>query len=397
MAYTSVSLYSPAKKFSFNSLDLLRGLSAGAVLLSHIDTFVASGKALLPHFLGSLAVETFMMISGFLMMWNFLFRLDKGESWASPMTYVDFYSRRFFRIAPLYYLMLILVYSFHGTIVEMSEQNRAVFTPTYVAGSHDPTDSAWSVAHVVSHFTFTFGLIPSFAQSNPLPDWSIGLEMQFYLLFPFIALLLVRSRLLGTVILLLAIKWASLQLFGVGVMSEPRVLGLFPYPTLLAFKIDCFLVGMLIAAGLYEQNHEGKRIILFLVALVVAGFHMKKLLLVSFVFTSFEVSLRRGSGWDRGDRLLNRIDQILAGRLTKFLADTSYGVYLIHIPLLILLVWLLTKYTNFEFYSPVLRLVVMAAIVTPLVYFLGYLAFRFVESPGIEWGRRVIGGKKLPD
>jgi peptidoglycan/LPS O-acetylase OafA/YrhL len=87
---------------------------------------------------------------------------------------------------------------------------------------------------------------------------------------------------------------------------------------------------------------------------------------------------------------------MLAGRFTKFLADTSYGVYLIHIPLLILLVWLLTKYTGFESYSPVVRLAVMTAVITPVVYFLGYLAFRFVESPGIDWGRRVIGGKRRP-
>jgi peptidoglycan/LPS O-acetylase OafA/YrhL len=67
-------------------LDLLRGLSAGAVLFSHIDTFVASGRAFLPAFLGSTAVEMFMMISGFLMMWHFQVRREKGESWNSPKT-----------------------------------------------------------------------------------------------------------------------------------------------------------------------------------------------------------------------------------------------------------------------------------------------------------------------
>ena len=33
---------------------------------------------------------------------------------------------------------------------------------------------------ILLHVTFLFGLFPSFIQDSILPDWSIGLEMQFY-------------------------------------------------------------------------------------------------------------------------------------------------------------------------------------------------------------------------
>lgn len=375
---------------NFASLDLMRGLCAFAVLLSHIGTFVSDGKPLLPSFLGTVGVQVFMLISGFLMMWHFQERRRMGELWGTSRTCLKFYTRRFFRIAPLYYFMLVLVYVFHDQISFMNGQNHLAFAPTYTSSSHDPTSSGVTLAHILSHFTFLFGAIPRYAQSNPLPDWSIGLEMQFYLFFPFIALLLVRTHYLGATFFLLTLGWISHQLFGVGVTSDPKVLGLFPYPTLLPFMIDRFLVGMLIAAGLFERENGSKRTFLLLLALTVAAIASKKFLLIAFGFTLYELALNFGCGIDIFDKLARRVDSILQGRFFKFIADTSYGVYLIHIPLLILLIWLLVQFTSFEGFSPYVRLFLMTGIVTPVVYLLSYLAFRLIEFPCNSWGHRIV-------
>ena len=281
---------------SFASLNFLRGLSAATVLFNHTATLISNGKPLLAFNWGGFAVDVFMLISGFLMMWHFYERRNLGETWGSSKTCLKFYVRRFFRIAPLYYCVLVMVFVFHNGLQQLDSQNRNVFQPTFASGPHDPTSTELTAAQVLTHFSFIFGFIPRYAASTPVPDWSIGLEMQFYLFFPFLALLLVRSQFIWGAALLLATSWVSLKLFGVGVDADPKLLGVFPYPTLLPFKIDCFLAGMLLAAGLYEKAHFTKRTFLLLLGLLVAGIYQKKFLLICFLFAFYELALTYGTG-----------------------------------------------------------------------------------------------------
>ena len=65
----------------------------------------------------------------------------------------------------------------------------------------------------MAHFTFLFGFIPRYAASTHIPDWSIGLEMQFYLFFPFIAILLIRTHFVGGTFVLIALNLVSASIF----------------------------------------------------------------------------------------------------------------------------------------------------------------------------------------
>jgi len=375
---------------SFASLNFLRGLSAAAVLVSHTAYHVSNGQPILAFNWGGLAVDVFMLISGFLMMWHFYERQAVGETWGAPQTCLKFYIRRFFRIAPLYYSLLILFYVFYNGLSHLAAQNQLVFQPPYTPGPNDPTSTTPTIGHILAHFSFAFGFIPRFAASTAMPDWSIGLEMQFYLFFPFIAIFLVRSQFIWGAVVLLASKLVALQLFGLGVGAEPKVFGLFPYATLLPFKIDCFLVGILIAAALYERDSLAKRAFLLLLGLLVAAFYTKKFALICFVFITYELATTYGTGLPPFDRLVKKTSRIIEHRLFRFMADASYGVYLIHMPLLVLVVWALTHVSHFAQLSPKLRLLVGLAVITPIVYSLAFLAFKYIESPGIKWGRTIL-------
>ena len=375
---------------SFASLDFLRGLSAFAVLISHTAASVSGTTSLLAFNWGALAVDVFMMMSGFLMMWHFYERRTLGESWGSSKTCLKFYTRRFFRIAPLYYFLLVLVYCFHNGLIQVAAQNHLDLHQTPEVGPHDPTRDAVSFGHVLSHFTFTFGFIPCFAASQFLPDWSIGLEMQFYLFFPFLALLLERSQFVGGVVLLVLINWVSLHVFGVGVFAEPKWLGLFPFPTFLPLRINCFLAGMLLAAGLFEKHNPIKRSFLLLLGLVVAGIYMKKFLLICFAFSFYELATTCGTGLPGLDQTVRRSGRWLGSRVFKFAAEASYGVYLIHAPVLFLVLRLLIRVCPFVGLSPVWRFLVCLAVMLPLVYALAFLAFKYIETPGINWGRKMV-------
>lgn len=379
------------EKKNFASLDMMRGLSALAVLVAHVDSLVAGGKSTLPLDLGGIAVQVFMLISGFLMMWHFLERNEKGDRWGQRETYGKFYIRRFFRIAPLYYVLLTLCYLFASELSFFKGEVLAEFAPNYVPNAHNPNKgSGIGIAHVLAHYSFLFGFIPRFAQSTPMPDWSIGLEMQFYLFFPLIAVMLLKSRYYIGALVLVGLSWLARDLIAFGLMSEPKALGLFPYPTFLPLMLDRFLLGILIAAAFYEKSGTRKQVLLLLLVFAIAACSMKKLGIAAALFVIYELLKRYGGGFSFIDHIVQLTDRIFSHRFTKFLADTSYCVYLIHLPMLFFVIPLTVRFSSYETLTPVARIVVMLAIILPPLYGISYVAFRYIEMPGINLGRRLV-------
>ncbi|MDQ3839630.1 MAG: acyltransferase [Thermoproteota archaeon] len=86
-------------------LDGLRGVAALWVFISHIMLLTGSYIPILSK--GELAVDLFMVLSGILITHNYLIKEDH-EPWYSMGTWVNFWIRRVFRIAPVYYVMLVI-------------------------------------------------------------------------------------------------------------------------------------------------------------------------------------------------------------------------------------------------------------------------------------------------
>src|SRR5687768_12405012 len=88
-------------------LDGMRGLAALWVVIGHVLILCQWGVPIVatPEY----AVDLFMMISGFLMFYQMSLRaerepLNKSSSW------FRFWIRRFFRIAPVYYVVLAIAF-----------------------------------------------------------------------------------------------------------------------------------------------------------------------------------------------------------------------------------------------------------------------------------------------
>jgi len=109
------------------------------------------------HF--GLGVPLFYTISAFSMFVGYHGRLETREQIRS------FFVRRFFRIAPLFYLMMLIyiayLYARYGVLIPFEK--------------------------VLSSATFTFNLIPAHVSGFVWASWSIGVEMLFYAAFPVIA------------------------------------------------------------------------------------------------------------------------------------------------------------------------------------------------------------------
>ena len=86
-------------------LDPLRAFAAWAVVAWHSSDLFGYRMPVFSS--AAWAVDLFMNISGFLMLFHFLER-EEREPWTEVRTWRNFYVRRWFRIAPAYYVSLAL-------------------------------------------------------------------------------------------------------------------------------------------------------------------------------------------------------------------------------------------------------------------------------------------------
>lgn len=151
------------------SLDWLRGLMATSIMLYHLTmcyfpSFTLDSSALLGK-LGVYGVSIFFVISGLSMAIVYeKFIKDVNSS-------IQFFIRRIFRIWPLLWIVIILYLYKNG---------------------------GWNWKGVAINFTTLFGFIKPEAYIN-VGAWSIGNEMVYYSLTPFIIFLFNKKLILGNI------------------------------------------------------------------------------------------------------------------------------------------------------------------------------------------------------
>ena len=146
-------------------IDGLRALAVAGVLLIHAQMLTPTPLlAPLGHY-GQLGVQLFFFLSGYIinMAW------DRGGTGTA-----GFYWNRVARIAPLYYLMLVLSYIFQWSM-SPDELNTENF---------------------IWHLFFAQGFSGGYAYAGISPMWSLTSEIAFYLVFPFLRSLSTRTLLI---------------------------------------------------------------------------------------------------------------------------------------------------------------------------------------------------------
>lgn len=189
-------------------LNSLRFFAAFFVLIGHARIDLAgldvnhSAWAIL--FLGSESVHFFFVLSGFLLTY---LALDEFEG-TGRINIRQFYWKRVLRIWPLYYLCVLFGFLILGVLVP------------YLQGTQF---LAFSIAEALPYYIF---FLPNYIVSVHMLSgvgaiyalWSIGVEEQFYLFFPFLMLGVLKSRrpvLLITAITVIYTAFYYLQFYGV--------------------------------------------------------------------------------------------------------------------------------------------------------------------------------------
>lgn len=370
-------------------LDGIRAIAAFWVMGAHCMEWGGNHGIPIPN--PRIAVNIFIVMSGFLMNFHYLLRSPEAASRNIPEA-VKFYIRRFFRIAPCYYLALILAFFVIGDMhlkgySVLRHSNPAKFAQDVI---YDPAYIHYTLSNLAAHLSFVFGLMPSSSSSTMLPDWSISLEMQFYLVFPLIFFLLRRFRYFHVIWTLIALSFVLTAAFGRLPGIRPGAQGLFPEPSFFFANSTLFLVGMMACDAAYDKSLSARGRFAAEVACVLAAslstwYDRGNILIVILAAYLLIVNSRR----QKASTFTGLSRRILGNRITKFGADISYSVYLFHGFFLSHVGYYLFTMREFGSLSPVSRFACLLTGVVILTCLFSSVTHYTVERPFIKLGKRI--------
>ncbi len=344
------------------ALDGMRALAIVAVLIQHLTqwnqdrgwTFLSILHRLE---LGWVGVHAFFLLSGFLItdiLLNCRRRLEARAGTEPSQVVRQFYLRRFLRIFPVYYAALFIVAALNFDGVRHTFFWHLLYaTNIYNAVSGS---SVW----VVGHF------------------WSLAVEEQFYLVWPWLILFTPR-RWLGTMI-------AGSIAFGFGFRVIGYLAGMtqFTLYTSTLACLDSLALGALLAYSRGNDNWQPimRRIVkfgwivgpLFFLALTINRL-IRGLGPAEFLFYNVAIALTSVSLVDWATRAPHK-DHWLASKPLVWVGQLSYGVYVYH---MIIIMMMRHAFTRMHI-SPD-NVYISAPIDFALILVVAWASLRLLEQP----------------
>lgn len=264
---------------------------------------------------GGVGVLTFFALSGFLITGILLrCRSFTGESQSLWITARQFYMRRFLRIFPLFYGWIALM-----ALLAIPPMRETIW---------------WHVTYLSNFYFAQRGAY----HGSVSPFWSLAVEEQFYLLWPWVILVLSRRALLPAIVTLIIV--APLTRLAIMLNVEPTNAAVVASEVLMPCALDALGLGSLLAYVSWEKplHDPGIRRLAWL-SLIVGGAGMvivkllahnglpmlKPVLMplcVAFFFTAIIHAAAVGLPGPIGKALT-------FGPLT-YIGKVSYGIYVIH-------------------------------------------------------------------
>ena len=284
-----------------NDIQGLRAIAFLLVFIFHLNNRWLSG--------GFLGVDLFFVISGYLMTTITINDIEKNK-----FSFITFFEKRFKRILPAY-LFFLLIISILGSLV-------FIYTDIYKLRL-----SVVKAIKFVSNLYFSTGdsYFGAKLSENPLlHTWSLSIEMQFYLILPFI-LFFLKKHLLPIFITLIIIitAYSTYEIFFTN--NQQKI-----YFSLIS-RIPEFLIGSVYSIvfknGLdFSRQKNNVIAVCSFLALIICSFYYTEetpfpgvLALIPCIAGANILVLKN-----------NTITDILSNKVLVYIGELSYSLYLWH-------------------------------------------------------------------
>lgn len=355
-------------------LEGLRGVMALWVVAGHSLLALPGIHGRLIQSLGNIfAVDIFIILSGFVI----FFMLSETRD-----NYVVYLIKRFFRIFPIYLLVLVVsvltLHWFRDILLQAAPGESTLSRLQLIDAA-----SYKFPLQLLTHAALLQGVIPvhwipfsSYAFVGQA--WSVSVEWQFYLIAPLLFAWIAKSEStaakIALVILVLAIG-------GWSVLTDDGFVGCHGAMFILGFLSLYFYRDL--AHRLSTQTIIASAFLLTLASAVIVPRYAVPIAIWCVAFGSVIVHARH-------PRQRNPVATVLKLKVTAFIGRISYSIYMTHM----LIVMLLLKiFTHLPMPLPV-RYVVFPLAVMALTILLSTITYKVVEMPFQKVGKRLAGHLK---
>jgi peptidoglycan/LPS O-acetylase OafA/YrhL len=342
-------------------LDIIRALAIICILFVHLPYL---GWVETPHWfeIGKIGVPLFFMLSSY--------TLCLSQSQRSESSRGAFFLRRFFRIYPLFLLLIVYIFFLQhiDSFFELAKFDH------------------YSRHAYLSKMTMTYGLFPSFANNFFLGEWTLSNEIFFYLIFPFLFPFAKKNWKNAVLLFVLSLIIHYAWRYGWGIYKSsivPLTWYIYDYE----FQ-PFFYHGIDFAAGfLLFHLHQifydtpwkfrQKSLLGGLVLGVLAYFAYLRYFDIQLIHRQVVVLLMGFCVW------IMQIRTVFTGwidRILQYIAKVSYSIYLTNLPIMVLIYHYAKEYSSRQ---KLCIFFVMLAGVT-------FLTFQY-EQWGVKIGKKVIG------
>ncbi len=374
------------KKKRFTVLDSFRGIFALCVVVFH--THYLNSLTEIPFFRNSnLFVDFFFVLSGFV--------ITHGYAFNKKLSFGRFGISRTFRIFPLHIatlLVVIIIEIFKMTAFTYGINfNRMPFT-----GETDPAQIIANLLLLQSWTTYTNALSFNF------PSWSISIEFYMYFIF------------YGTLIF----KGVFRYLLWLGIAAAATFLFINNYLTadhIISSSVPRGLSGFFAGATtyfLYNKTYKNIQLkpfiysmsecVLFIVLIfVIASDISNKSLVLIFLFSASIYVFAYEKGL---------LSKFLTTNIFKKIGTLSYSIYMTHASILLIILTVYTvaeKALHLKLVTPLDHGIKMInfgntfvnnlsiLFTLAIVVYCSNLTYRYIEIPGLEFGRKLINKYKI--